>query len=131
MSEKLASSNGIAFLLAVDIVYTVVAAACSSPQTTEINAGARSATLMKWVGIGLLQAIVIVGIAAAIDPPNRRAAYLGGGIGGAVAMWLQYAHANKSGLASSAPGTEDYGRPTAGGGIAAYYRRPVPTPAGG
>ena len=49
------NSDGIAFLVSAGIVYEIIAAACSSPQTTEINAGTRADTLMKWVHIGLAQ----------------------------------------------------------------------------
>ena len=44
--------GGVAFLVSAGIVYEIIAAACSSPQTTEINAKSRSDTLMKWVNLG-------------------------------------------------------------------------------
>lgn len=102
-----ARSNGIAFLVSAGVVYEVVAASCSSPQTTELNAGARATTLMKWVGIGLAQGILFVGIAAAYDRPHAKAILLGGGIA-AVLLALQYEHARRSGLASADPPTERY-----------------------
>ena len=55
------NSWGIAFLVAAGIVYEIIAAACSSPQTTEINASTRAGTLMKWVHIGLAQSALFVG----------------------------------------------------------------------
>lgn len=99
--------SGIAFLVSAGIVYEIIAAACSSPQTTEINAGARSETLMKWVNIGVIQAVGLVGIAALIDRKHA-AAYLSGGGLAAVLMYGQYVHAKRSGLRSFKEGTERY-----------------------
>lgn len=102
-----AAEGGIAFLVAAGIVYEIIAAACSSPQTTEINAAARADTLMKWVHIGVAQAIVFVFIAALID--SKHAAQILGGGGLAVGlMYGQYVHAKKAGLRSGLPGTEQY-----------------------
>lgn len=98
--------GGVAFLVSAGIVYEIIAAACSSPQTTEINAGTRAPTLMKWVHIGLLQAAVFVGAAAVLDRRHRREIIAGGVLAGG-AMYAQYLHARAAGLASSAPGTED------------------------
>lgn len=92
-----ASGNGIAFLVSTGIVYEIIAAACSSPQTTEINASRRAGTLMKWVYLGIGQAVVLVAIAAYIDRPHRTAILAGGGTA-AVLMWAQYAHAKRAGL---------------------------------
>lgn len=98
-------SDGIAFLVSAGIVYEIIAAACSSPQTTEINAGTRADTLMKWVYLGLAQSAAFIFVAAYIDPKHR-AAIVGGGVTAGALMWLQYAHAKQAGLASSKPGTE-------------------------
>ena len=92
------------------VVYGIVAAACSSPQTAEINAGKRAPTLMKWVRLGLGQAAVFVllGVWLAVKhddhwwPP-----VLGGGLAAAM-LWWSYQHAMQSGLASAGPGTETY-----------------------
>ena len=100
-------SGGIAFLVSAGIVYEIIAAACSSPQTTEINAGARSPTLMKWVNLGLVQAGGFVLIAAMIDKRHAGQIVAGGTLAG-VLMWGQYRHAQKAGLASKAPPTEVY-----------------------
>ena len=108
--EKLAGggSDGIAFLVSAGIVYEIIAAACSSPQTTEINAGKRAGTLMKWVYIGLLQSAVFVLAAASFDKQHRVPILVGGASAGLL-MWVQYYHAREAGLANSdAPGTEDY-----------------------
>jgi hypothetical protein len=102
------NSDGIAFLVSAGIVYEIIAAACSSPQTAEINAAKRSETLMKWVKIGMLQAAGFVAVAAWIDK-RHRAAIIAGGATAAGLMWIQYDHANKAGLAAvDQPGTEQY-----------------------
>lgn len=101
------SSDGIAFLVSAGIVYEIIAAACSSPQTTEINASTRAGTLMKWVNIGLAQAALFVVLAAMWDKRHRTAIVAGGGLAAGL-MWYQYDHAMKAGLASNEPGTETY-----------------------
>ena len=99
------NSDGVAFLVSAGIVYEIIAAACSSPQTAEINARSRADTLMKWVKLGMWQAAVFVAIAAWIDR-SHRGAILAGGATAAGLMWAQYDHALKAGLASTQPGTE-------------------------
>jgi hypothetical protein len=106
-------SDGIAFLVSAGVVYEVIAAACSSPQTMEINAAARASTLMKWVHIGLVQAVAFVLIAAYIDRRHAKAILAGGGVAGGL-MYLQYAHAKRSGLRNGGPATETYGTPPGG-----------------
>ena len=88
--------SGIAFLVAAGIMYEIIAAACSSPQTMEINASARAGTLMKWVNIGVAQGALFIVIAAMIDRPHRAAILAGGGTAG-VLMYCQYTHAKKAG----------------------------------
>jgi hypothetical protein len=101
------AGNGIAFLVSAGIVYEIIAANCSSPQTTELNADKRAGTLMKWVNLGLGQAALFVAAAAIFDPGHRGAILAGGILAGAV-MFHLYGHAKRAGLASSAPGTESY-----------------------
>jgi hypothetical protein len=105
MELSKSNSTGISFLVSAGIVYEIIAAACSSPQTTEINAGARSETLMKWVYIGLAQSVVFVAAAAYFDAANRKAIIYGGTVAAGL-MWVQYWHAREAGLASDQPGTE-------------------------
>jgi len=107
MASALRSGDGVAFLVAAGIVYEIIAAACSSPQTTEINATARADTLMKWVHLGVGQAVLFIAVAAWIDRPHR-AAILSGGATAAVLMYAQYAHAKRAGLANGGPATETY-----------------------
>lgn len=103
----LGNSNGVAFIVSAGVVYEVIAKACSSPQTTELNADKRAPTLMKWVTIGTVEAAGIVLIGAAIDKPHR-AAILWGGILAAGITWVEYVHARNAGLRSGEPPTETY-----------------------
>jgi hypothetical protein len=98
-------TNGIAFLVSAGIVYEIIAAACSSPQTTEINASTRADTLMKWVHLGIGQAAIFIAAAAILDRAHRRP-IIAGGVLAAVLMYGQYVHAKNAGMASTAPGTE-------------------------
>ena len=101
------SSAGVAFLVSAGVMYEIIAAACSSPQTTELNAGARAGTLMKWVHLGMAQGVLFVGAAAVFDR-RHRVPILAGGLSAAVLLYGQYAHAKRSGLASGGPPTESY-----------------------
>lgn len=100
------SSRAVTFMVAAGLVYEIIAAACSSPQTTEINAGARADTLMKWVIIGMVQAGIFVAIATMLDS-DKWPSLLGGGLAG-VMMWTSYAHAKAAGLRNGGPTTEQY-----------------------
>ncbi len=103
----LGSDNAsVEFMVAAGLVFEIIAAACSSPQTTEINAGVRADTLMKWVIIGMLMSAVFVSIAA-IMSKDKIAPLFGGGLAGAM-MWVAYAHAKSCGLKNGGPTTETY-----------------------
>jgi hypothetical protein len=109
MADMGALGNGnrsVEFMVAAGLVFEVIAAACSSPQTTELNASARAETLMKWVMIGMAMSAVFVLIAAGMSrekwPP-----LLGGGLAGAM-MWMAYSHAKAAGLKNGGPTTESY-----------------------
>jgi len=98
------SEAAISFLVSAGIVYEIIAANCSSPQTTEINAVTRSSTLMKWVHLGLLQSAVFIGIAVYLD--KRRWPPLLGGALAAGIMYGCYLHGRNAGLNSTQVGTE-------------------------
>lgn len=108
MATELMNSktHGVAFLVSAGIVYEIIAAACSSPQTTEINASTRADTLMKWVHLGLFQSAFFIAVAAVFDEKHRWAILSGGTAAGAL-MYLQYVHARNAGLKSNEPGTEN------------------------
>ena len=91
------------------LVYDIISATNSSPQTTEINASARAGTLMKWVHLGLIQAGVFVAIGVALHP-KRWPPLVGGGLAG-VMLYGQYVHAKNSGLKNPGPATERYSFP--------------------
>src|SRR5215475_3626975 len=101
------AGSGVAILVSACIVYEIIAAACSSPQTTEINADRRAGTLMKWVYIGEVQAALFVALAAYYDRRYAREYIIGGALAGGI-MHGSYVHARVAGLNSSEPGTEDY-----------------------
>lgn len=98
------TGNALEFMGSALLVYGIVAAACSSPQTAEINADKRSSTLMKWVYLGLGQSAVFIAIAASISD-RPKAVVAGGSLAGAL-MLGSYIHANKAGLSSGGQGTE-------------------------
>jgi hypothetical protein len=104
-----AGSQGIAFLVSAGIVAEIVAKACSSPQTTEINIDQRGPTLMKWVHIGLVEGALFVLIAATIDR-RHRGAIIAGGLTEGVITYVEYLHGKAAGMASDQPGTETYGQ---------------------
>jgi hypothetical protein len=105
ISSAMKGGGGVAFLVSAGIVYEIIAAACSSPQTAEINASKRAGTLMKWVHIGIVQAAVFIAIAAMVDKAHR-AEIIGGGTLAAALMYGQYVHAKQAGLRNGGPGTE-------------------------
>jgi hypothetical protein len=90
------------------VVYDVISATNSSPQTTEINAGKRAPTLMKWVKLGLLQAALFVAIGVLAEPPGKKWRPLVGGGTAMILLWVQYVHAKNAGLENAGQGTEDY-----------------------
>ncbi len=98
-------SWGVAFLVSATFVADIVAKACSSPQTTEINADVRADTLMKWVNIGLIEAVALVCIALLVDEKYRMPILLGASAE-ALITWAEYAHAKASGLRNGGASTE-------------------------
>jgi hypothetical protein len=99
--------SGIAVLVGAGIVYEIIAACVSSPQTMEINAGMRAPTLMKWVLLGEVQSGLFVAIAAAYDRKYAKPIVTGGVLAGII-MYGMYWHARESGLANPGPSTESY-----------------------
>jgi hypothetical protein len=108
MSAEAGVNTTLAITVAVyaELVYTVISASCSSPQTAEINAAKRADTLMKWVHIGLLQGAAF-GILGALLDPRRWPPMLGAAIAMGL-LYAQYRHALSSGLANQGPSTETY-----------------------
>lgn len=106
MIENGSKNHAITIAVYAALVYDVISATNSSPQTTEINAEKRGETLMKWVYIGLAQAAGFAVIGAALDP-DHWPPMVGASIAG-ILMYVQYRHALQSGLESNEPGTETY-----------------------
>lgn len=100
------SATAIVVAVYAALVYDIISATNSSPQTTEINASARAGTLMKWVHLGLLQAAGFVLIGAILHPKHWPP-LLGGGLAGGLLYW-QYQHAKASGIKNPGPSTEQY-----------------------
>lgn len=91
------------------LTYDIVAAACSSPQTTQLNAGERAETLMWWVHAGLAQAAVFTLLGVALQAHEGKPVWpplLGSGIGGGL-MYASYVHAKKEGLRESKEGVSE------------------------
>jgi hypothetical protein len=103
---NIGEGDALAFMVSAGLVYEIVAAVCSSPQTAEINAAKRATTLMKWVQLGLIQAAFFVAVAACLDK-KRWPAITGGALAGGL-LWAQYEHAKRAGLAGGGTGTESY-----------------------
>ena len=95
-----AADDAIAFGVAADLVYNIFSATNSSPQTTELFAGSRAGTLMKYVKLGGAQSAILVAIMAI----RGRSAWpiLGGGLAGLM-MWMMYSHALEAGQGKTAP----------------------------
>lgn len=92
------------------LTYDVISATNSSPQTTEINAAKRADTLMKWVTIGLAQAVLFAGLGIMLEYKAGRDIWpplLGSGLAGGL-LWIQYVYAVNNGLATGGASTEDY-----------------------
>jgi uncharacterized membrane protein YozB (DUF420 family) len=110
MTAAVSAGDGVAFIVSYGIVAEIIAKACSSPQTAEINAHSRATTLMKWVNIGVAESIVVIIIAAWIDSKvpgkNHTSAIIAGGVLAIVVTYGEYMYAKKAGLSSDEPGTE-------------------------
>ncbi|MGP8209336.1 MAG: hypothetical protein ACLQVK_25300 [Acidimicrobiales bacterium] len=107
MAGRIAPSSGLAFIVSATLVYDAIAKACSSPQTTELNADKRAPTLIKWVNIGTAEGLALIAIAAFIDP-QYRVPIVAGGLIAAGVTYAEYLHARKAGLASPEPPTENW-----------------------
>jgi hypothetical protein len=104
------SNNALTIGVFGALTYDVIAAACSSPQTTEINADKRADTLMKWVYLGVVQAAIFTAIGACAEKKENKPVgppLIGFGLAASM-MLASYYHAREAGLASNQPGTEHY-----------------------
>lgn len=103
-NETDAALLGIAYLGVKDVFSTDN----SSPQTTEINAKHRLASLMKWVNIAAVESLGIVLILAAAAPRgHKRWPFLGGALS-LVVTYGMYLYARACGIVSKEAPTEDF-----------------------
>jgi hypothetical protein len=109
-NETDAALLGIAFLGVKDIY----SADNSSPQTTEINAQHRVATLMKWVNIAAAESIGVILILTAAAPRGHKRWPFFGGMLALVVTYAQYLYAKSCGVKSNAPPTENFSAPLKG-----------------
>lgn len=103
----LAGSRGrmLTVAIAAEMIYQLVGANLSSPQTNELNAGARAPTIKKWVNLTNAEAAAWVVFLCVLDDSLWPA--LGGGLAGG-GMWLKYRYAIRSGVEKAGRPTEDY-----------------------
>ena len=110
MALKGTGGGKLARMLAVyagaELEYQLTGANLSSPQTAELNAKARAATIGKWVAMTHGKSVFWIGLLSVLDGSGWP--LLGGGLA-AIDMHFSYRYAIRSGLASGAPGTERYG----------------------
>jgi hypothetical protein len=92
--------------VSAEMVYQLVGANLSSPQTNELNAGARAPTLRKWVTVTNLEAAGWIAFLIILD--GSLWPLIGGGLALA-GMMVKYRYAINAGTSSPAPGTEVYG----------------------
>ena len=92
--------DGLAFGIYAALGYDVMSATNSSPQTTEMFASDRSATLMKWVHLGGIQGLALGLFGSYLEKSIWPM------IGVTVAMgimYVEYKHADASGKANPPP----------------------------
>jgi hypothetical protein len=106
--------------VSAEMVYQLVGSNMSSPQTAELNAGARAPTIKKWVNMTNAEAVAWLLFLSHLD--GSLYPFLGGGLalGG---MVLKYKYAIKWGLESGEPPTEDYRHPNGRHHTHARYAR--------
>lgn len=100
--------RGVAFLIGAATVAEFIAKDVSSPQTVHINAKKRAPTLMQWVHVGQVEALVFIVIASVIDP-TFAGAFIAGGAMEMVITECEYQWAKKTGMEQKElPETETY-----------------------
>lgn len=106
--ESGSSNPAVVIAVFAALMYDIIAAACSSPQTTEINASLRADSLMKWVNLGVAQGALFVAIGMYTTNGKKWPPLLGGGLA-ATLMYYSYHHAKTKGLENPGPATETPG----------------------
>lgn len=88
------------------LVFDVFSSTNSSPQTTQLFAMDRGATLWKWVRIGAVVSVAFIALAVVAEKKQGDGNYWAPIVGGFAAlaiMWAMYSHALKEG-GGSKPG---------------------------
>lgn len=98
---------GLAFIISYTMCGEIMAKDVSSPQTTELNAGVRAPTLMKYVHIGQVESLAVIAYAAYVDKAFRKP-ILSGGIAGILVNEALYQYAKRQGINNPGPPTEQY-----------------------
>lgn len=96
----------VAVAISAELVWQMVGANMSSPQTAELNAAARAPTINKWVNMTTAEAAAWVVFLCWLD--GSAWPVLGGVLAGG-GMLLKYRYAINSGLQNGGPPTESYG----------------------
>lgn len=104
--EFRAESDALVIAVYAALVYDIISATNSSPQTTHINAAKRASTLMFWVNLGMMQAAAFIALGAWLHP-HHWPPVIGGGIAMAL-LYAQYLYAKEQGLKQGGAGTESY-----------------------
>jgi hypothetical protein len=100
--------RGIAFLIGAATVAEFIAKDVSSPQTVHLNAKKRAPTLMQWVHVGQVEAVVFLIVASMLDP-SFAGSFIAGGIMEMAITEGEYLYARKLGMEQKdEPGTENY-----------------------
>jgi hypothetical protein len=104
-AELMTNSRMLTVAVAAEMVYQLIGSNLSSPQTAELNAPARAATVGKWVNLTNAEAFAWIIFLCILDKSYWP--LLGGGIALA-GMALKYKYAINSGLKNKQPPTENY-----------------------
>jgi hypothetical protein len=108
VSKGLRRQRAVMVALAAEMVYQLTGSNMSSPQTAELNAGARAPTLKKWVMLTNYESAAWIIFLCILD--GTLWPIVGGGLALGGMVW-KYDYAIKCGLKSSAPPTEKHGTP--------------------
>jgi hypothetical protein len=105
MPNSVAPTRMLTVAVSAELIWQLVGANLSSPQSNELNAQARAPTLQKWVNVTNVEAAAWVAFLCILDKSLWPA--LGGGLAG-ITMAMKYKHAISTGLANPGTPTEDY-----------------------
>lgn len=112
-------TRGMTVVGSAEMVYQLTGSNMSSPQTAELNAGARAPTIDKWVKITHYEAIGWTAFLCWLF--GNLWPIVGGGLAWS-GMYGKYRYAIASGLDSDAPPTENYRNPAATKGARRHAR---------